>query len=443
MSILDQLDDEDVQTPSSINAVPEGPFMNEEIEKSLKPLDDSHALQVKNDLCGILEGIHLIEKEAKEIVINGIEDSVNIKKALLLRRKVTRIRQDVEKERKSLKERFLRPGQAIDGIAKILTAVVTPIENDLKAKEKTKENFLDNREEYRRKEVLAIGGKIAELDLRNMTDEKFAETLIQVKKDVEEESKLEALCLERAKKLTELGIDPVEFNLAVMTEERFNEICETEKEKKSAEKKRIELITNRSKELSAKNLMADPDIDLLMPEKEWAEYLDNLEKEAHEEAMEAAKGVSEQMIDPLEEAMIQDANGELQMESQKEIDEQNSDFFERRTVRAYKPSNNKISFEQLVSRVVLWGEERDLYMQSNIFAQTLKAASELGELADNVIKNRDITDDIGDVLVCLIHVARFKGLSLTECLEHSYEQIKDRKGKFEGLAFVKEGDYAK
>ena len=38
-------------------------------------------------------------------------------------------------------------------------------------------------------------------------------------------------------------------------------------------------------------------------------------------------------------------------------------------------------------------------------------------------------DGIGDVLVTLIIVADLEGTNLLECLEHAWEEIKDRKGR--------------
>ena len=135
-------------------------------------------------------------------------------------------------------------------------------------------------------------------------------------------------------------------------------------------------------------------------------------------------------------------------------------------------------------------------------AQALKAVSEVGELADAVIKNdRDaLKDAIGDVMVCLVNVAHMNGcqiylpeesngshsaeyaiamlmgsmataitflstgalyiesdvndcadgllticeltdLDFIDCCESAWLEIKDRKGKMvAGGAFVKEGD---
>lgn len=91
--------------------------------------------------------------------------------------------------------------------------------------------------------------------------------------------------------------------------------------------------------------------------------------------------------------------------------------------------------------VIRWAEARGIIENSDSKTQLLKAVSELGELADAIIK-RDrpaIVDGLGDVLVCLILVGALEDLDLTKCLESAYNEIKDRKGYLnkEGV-FVKD-----
>ena len=165
-----------------------------------------------------------------------------------------------------------------------------------------------------------------------------------------------------------------------------------------------------------------------------------------------------------------------------------------------------MTFEQFKANVERWQEDRGIYAHSTALAQALKAVSEVGELADAVIKgDRDaLKDAIGDVMVCLVGVAKMTGcyieiqplredekpdgvqmlaaiaayyvadlasnigaytststfhdsiddsiihlalvakssnLTLLECCESAWLEIKDRKGKMvAGGAFVKGGD---
>ena len=50
-----------------------------------------------------------------------------------------------------------------------------------------------------------------------------------------------------------------------------------------------------------------------------------------------------------------------------------------------------------------------------------------------------ITDDVGDCMVVLAIMARQEGLTVTNCLEHAYNDIKNRKGTLINGVFVKEG----
>lgn len=97
--------------------------------------------------------------------------------------------------------------------------------------------------------------------------------------------------------------------------------------------------------------------------------------------------------------------------------------------------------KELEKNIIKWAEDRGIYEHSTPQAQALKAVSEMGEVADAVIKgDRDgLKDGIGDVVVCLINLAHMEGLELEECLIAAWEEIKDRRGKMvPGGAFVKE-----
>lgn len=68
---------------------------------------------------------------------------------------------------------------------------------------------------------------------------------------------------------------------------------------------------------------------------------------------------------------------------------------------------NKLTWNEFVNNVQHWAAERGIYDHSTPIAQLLKALSELGEVADAVIKNdRDaLADGIGDVCVCIVNYA--------------------------------------
>ena len=92
----------------------------------------------------------------------------------------------------------------------------------------------------------------------------------------------------------------------------------------------------------------------------------------------------------------------------------------------------------IINKVVEWHEDRNLIDGATDKDQVLKLIQEVGELSDNVCKQQDVKDDIGDCLVILINIAARNGTNLQECLEVAYDDIKDRKGKMVDGIFVKD-----
>lgn len=91
--------------------------------------------------------------------------------------------------------------------------------------------------------------------------------------------------------------------------------------------------------------------------------------------------------------------------------------------------------------VVRWGEARGIVQNSDSKTQLLKAVSEMGELADAIIKrDRDgIIDAIGDVLVCLTMVGAIEDVDVKKCFAIAYDQIKNRTGYLnKNGVFIKE-----
>lgn len=99
------------------------------------------------------------------------------------------------------------------------------------------------------------------------------------------------------------------------------------------------------------------------------------------------------------------------------------------------------SFESLELEVCRWADARGILKNGNPKTQMLKGASELGELADAIAKDdlNGIIDGIGDTIVVLAIVADMYSLSLKDCLQAAYDEIKDRKGYLNSAGvFVKE-----
>ena len=96
--------------------------------------------------------------------------------------------------------------------------------------------------------------------------------------------------------------------------------------------------------------------------------------------------------------------------------------------------------EDLVESVEKWHVDRNLIDGSTDKDQVLKLIQEMGELSDNVCKGNDIRDDVGDMLVVLINILKRNNLTMENCLEVAWNDIKDRKGKMVDGIFVNEGD---
>lgn len=93
-----------------------------------------------------------------------------------------------------------------------------------------------------------------------------------------------------------------------------------------------------------------------------------------------------------------------------------------------------------ITDVVGWHHDRNLIDGATDKDQYMKLIQECGELSDNICKSECIKDDIGDIMVVLINIAERNGLSMQECLEQAWDDIKDRRGVMQGGVFIKEDD---
>ena len=100
------------------------------------------------------------------------------------------------------------------------------------------------------------------------------------------------------------------------------------------------------------------------------------------------------------------------------------------------------TLDQLVKQVEQWSIDKDLD-KGNSFTQYAKSSEEMGEVAAALCRNDidELRDGIGDVIVTLVILAQQNGMTLYECLEQAYNEIKDRKGVMsKDGSFIKESD---
>lgn len=100
--------------------------------------------------------------------------------------------------------------------------------------------------------------------------------------------------------------------------------------------------------------------------------------------------------------------------------------------------------------IINWGIARNILGptgEGTKFGQQEKIEEEVAELrsaiellaeASTTIATHAARDAIGDIVVTLIMQAQMWGLTMEECIEQAWDQIKDRKGRMVNGVFVKE-----
>lgn len=88
--------------------------------------------------------------------------------------------------------------------------------------------------------------------------------------------------------------------------------------------------------------------------------------------------------------------------------------------------------------IVEWAEARNLIDGATPQAQMLKLLEEVGELAADIARGRDVRDSIGDCVVVLTILSAQFSTTPESCARIAYEEIKNRKGKMVDGIFVRE-----
>jgi NTP pyrophosphatase (non-canonical NTP hydrolase) len=97
-----------------------------------------------------------------------------------------------------------------------------------------------------------------------------------------------------------------------------------------------------------------------------------------------------------------------------------------------------ICTHKIIDQIIGWHRGKNLIEGSTEKDQVLKLIQEVGELSDNVCKGNDIRDDVGDILVILINIVERRGVTLKDCMELAYGDIKDRTGVMRDGIFIKD-----
>lgn len=88
-----------------------------------------------------------------------------------------------------------------------------------------------------------------------------------------------------------------------------------------------------------------------------------------------------------------------------------------------------------------WATDRNLHT-ADPNKQMLKLMEETGELASAMARSNDslTKDAVGDIVVVLTVLCTQLNISVEECIQIAYDEIKDRKGKMINGVFIKEAD---
>lgn len=100
-----------------------------------------------------------------------------------------------------------------------------------------------------------------------------------------------------------------------------------------------------------------------------------------------------------------------------------------------------MDYFELEHAIEEWAEEKGIFENGTTRGQAYKTLEEALEMHEAVINNytkESIIDGIGDIAVTLIIQCKMQNITLEECMEHAYNQIKNRKGKMSNGVFVKE-----
>lgn len=106
-------------------------------------------------------------------------------------------------------------------------------------------------------------------------------------------------------------------------------------------------------------------------------------------------------------------------------------------------SDNKLEgFEALISLIRDWANEKGLLKVENAPKQVMKVNEEFGELCAAILKNKreETIDGFGDSFVTLIILCFQMELDPTICLNHAWNEIKNRTGKTVNGTFIKDGN---
>ena len=97
--------------------------------------------------------------------------------------------------------------------------------------------------------------------------------------------------------------------------------------------------------------------------------------------------------------------------------------------------------DKLILDIVKWGKDRKITINGQPMTQGIKTLEECHELLEAINKKNkaDTIDAIGDIVVTLVMQCELQNVTLEDCIQQAYDEIKDRKGHLNEVGdFIKE-----
>ena len=82
------------------------------------------------------------------------------------------------------------------------------------------------------------------------------------------------------------------------------------------------------------------------------------------------------------------------------------------TRRSLENNGEYKHMKNLIAKVIKWHEDRNLIEGSTDKDQVLKLQQELGELSDSVCKQKDVKDDLGDMMVIMLNIMKRNNVTM-------------------------------
>lgn len=283
------------------------------------------------------------EKRAREIIVSDETQIELMQEARKLRLELQKIRGNVEEKRKKGKEKIVREGKAIDGIANIIKAIIVPIEEHLKNQEKYKETIeKERKEEINNQRIIKLSHYVENVELyqlKEMSEEAFEKLL-----------KTSVVAFNAQKEAELKAIQEKEEQEKQLQEERERIRIENIKLKKEQEEQGKKL-TEERKNQEKERLIQEAKYKKLQEEKE-KQLQEEQEKREQESLIQEAKLKKEQEEREKIEAKIKAEQKAKEVEKVREAEQKRKELLapDKQKLLAFAVVIDKIEFPNMANR---------------------------------------------------------------------------------------------